>query len=221
MPENAALQDYSELFTSTQAYISGVQEDVRSFVRMMGVDRFSRGDLAALQEVADLHFEKTTNLASVLWQNGLLGICRRVRAAPVLLHGRRRAVPLSAGRRHLRAASVPRVRRRGNPARARGFRRRAETRSRATRRPFPAPRRTAARAATTRSPAARRSRNPARRGCDSRPRPPDYAAGDVIDDRFEILEVLGQGGFSKVYRVRDDVEGKERALKLFNTAAGL
>ena len=32
--------------------------------------------------------------------------------------------------------------------------------------------------------------------------------------------MLGQGGFSKVYRVRDDVEGKERALKLFNTAAG-
>src|SRR6201987_5092529 len=59
MPENAALQEYSELFTSTQAYISGVQEDVRSFVRMMGVDRFSRGDLSALQEVADLHFEKT------------------------------------------------------------------------------------------------------------------------------------------------------------------
>jgi serine/threonine protein kinase len=45
-------------------------------------------------------------------------------------------------------------------------------------------------------------------------------AGDLIDDRFEVLEVLGQGGFSKVYRVRDDVEGKERALKLFNTAAG-
>src|SRR5580692_6475968 len=73
MPQNAALHDYSELFTSTQAYISGVQEDVRSFVRMIGVDRFSRGDLEALQEVADLHFEKTTDLASVLWQNGLLG----------------------------------------------------------------------------------------------------------------------------------------------------
>src|SRR5215813_5144667 len=73
MPKNAALQNYSELFTSTQAYISGVQEDVRSFVRMIGVDRFSRGDLEALQEVADLHFEKTTDLASVLWQNGLLG----------------------------------------------------------------------------------------------------------------------------------------------------
>src|SRR5579864_4483760 len=73
MPENAALQDYSELFTSTQAYISGVQENVRSFVRMMGVDRFSRGDLTALQEVADLHFQTPTNLAAVLWQNGLLG----------------------------------------------------------------------------------------------------------------------------------------------------
>jgi class 3 adenylate cyclase len=73
MPRHAALHDYSELFTSTQAYISGVQEDVRSFARMIGVDRFPRADLEALQEVADLHFEKATNLASVLWQNGLLG----------------------------------------------------------------------------------------------------------------------------------------------------
>jgi class 3 adenylate cyclase len=73
MPAGAALHDYSELFTSTQAYISGVQEDVRSFVRMIGADRFSRGDLAAMQEVADLHFQEPTNLASVLWQNGLLG----------------------------------------------------------------------------------------------------------------------------------------------------
>jgi class 3 adenylate cyclase len=73
MPKNAALHDYSELFTSTQAYISGVQEDVRSFVRMIGVDQFPRGDLEALQEVADLHFEEATDLASVLWQNGLLG----------------------------------------------------------------------------------------------------------------------------------------------------
>jgi class 3 adenylate cyclase len=73
MPQNAALHDYSELFTSTQAYISGVHEDVRSFVRMIGVDQFPRADLEALQDVADLHFEKATNLASVLWQNGLLG----------------------------------------------------------------------------------------------------------------------------------------------------
>ncbi|HJY58766.1 MAG TPA: serine/threonine-protein kinase, partial [Streptosporangiaceae bacterium] len=48
----------------------------------------------------------------------------------------------------------------------------------------------------------------------------DYAVGDVIEDRFEVLDVVGQGGFSKVYRVRDDVEGEERALKLFDSAAG-
>ncbi len=48
----------------------------------------------------------------------------------------------------------------------------------------------------------------------------DYAVGDVLEGRFEILDVLGQGGFSKVYRVRDDVEGEERALKLFDSAAG-
>ena len=48
----------------------------------------------------------------------------------------------------------------------------------------------------------------------------DYAVGDVIDDRFEILEIIDQGGFSKVYRVCDDVEGEERALKLFDNAAG-
>ena len=47
-----------------------------------------------------------------------------------------------------------------------------------------------------------------------------YAVGDVIDGRFEILDVLGQGGFSTVYRVRDDVEAEERALKLFDNAAG-
>jgi serine/threonine protein kinase len=48
----------------------------------------------------------------------------------------------------------------------------------------------------------------------------DYEVGDVIDDRFEILGILGQGGFSKVYRVRDEVEDEERALKLFDNAMG-
>ena len=35
-----------------------------------------------------------------------------------------------------------------------------------------------------------------------------------------VWSVLGQGGFSKVYRVRDEVEDEERALKLFDNAAG-
>jgi uncharacterized protein (TIGR02653 family) len=48
----------------------------------------------------------------------------------------------------------------------------------------------------------------------------DYTVGDMIDGRFEILDVLGQGGFSKVYRVRDELEGEERAFKLFDSAVG-
>lgn len=48
----------------------------------------------------------------------------------------------------------------------------------------------------------------------------EYQVGDEIADRFEVLEILGSGGFSRVYRVQDSVEGKERALKLFENAAG-
>jgi uncharacterized protein (TIGR02653 family) len=48
----------------------------------------------------------------------------------------------------------------------------------------------------------------------------EYAVGDLIDDRFEILEVLGRGGFSTVYRVLDRVEEEERALKIFENASG-
>ncbi|MDW3214980.1 MAG: BREX system Lon protease-like protein BrxL [Ilumatobacteraceae bacterium] len=48
----------------------------------------------------------------------------------------------------------------------------------------------------------------------------DYSVGDQIGGRFEVEELLGSGGFSKVYRVRDVVEGEVRALKLFDNAAG-
>ena len=195
MPQNAALHDYSELFTSTQAYISGVQEDVRSFVRMIGVDRFPRSDLMALQEVADLHFEEATDLASVLWQNGLLGYVDEA--------GQRRFYslgdveefhfPPEVGTYVLHPCLVHAVG---------GIRhvppdRHTRTKISDTELPGPDP-------AEVRSPARARI----------------YAVGDVIDGRFEILQVLGQGSFSKVYRVNDDVEGQERALKLFDNAAG-
>lgn len=48
----------------------------------------------------------------------------------------------------------------------------------------------------------------------------DYAVGDTIAGRFEVLARLGEGGFSKVYKVRDVVEDEVRALKLFDNAAG-
>ena len=202
MPPNAALHDYSELFTSTQAYISGVQEDVRSFVRLIGVDRFSRADLEALQEVADLHFEKATDLASVLWQNGLLGYVDE--------SGRRRFYsmgdveefhfPPDVGTYVLHPCLVYTVGGiRHVPADPAGAADAPHTR------PFTS---------------AERHDLPAQARSSAGTKAADYAVGDIIDGRFEILDVVGQGGFSKVYRVRDDVEGEERALKLFNTAAG-
>ena len=222
MPKNAALHDYSELFTSTQAYISGVQEDVRSFVRLIGVDRFSRADLEALQEVADLHFEKATDLASVLWQNGLLGYIdesarRRFYSMgdvedfhfppdvgtyvlhPCLVH-------TVGGIQHVRADS-PRAgnTRRTGPLTIPEFNDLPEASA-------PAPPSGGSRAFPAPDPAEVRS--------SVRAKAADYAVGDVLEGRFEILDVLGQGSFSKVFRVRDDVEGQERALKLFDSAAG-
>jgi len=224
MPANAALQEYSELFTSTQAYISGVQEEVRSFVQMMGVDRFSRADLTALQEVVDQHFEKATNLAAVLWQNGLLGYVdesgrRRFYslsdverfhyppdAATYVLHpclvyavgGIKHVREDSGGKRRRARRFTPPERKDLSPAQA-AAPRRGNGLTRALPTPDPdevgSPAMAAGKAA-------------------------EYTAGDVVDDRFEILQKLGQGGFSKVYRVRDDVEDKERALKIFDSAAG-
>jgi len=47
-----------------------------------------------------------------------------------------------------------------------------------------------------------------------------FAQGEVIDGRFEVLQELGEGGFSTVYKVRDTVENEERALKVFKDASG-
>jgi len=207
MPANAALHNYSELFTSTQAYISGVQEDVRSFVRMIGVDRFPRADLVALEEVADLHFEKATDLAAVLWQNGLLGYVDET--------GRRRFYsmgdveqfhfPPEVGTYVLHPCLVHAV---GGIRHVREGSGGAE------------PRRTRLLPATSGGGEALPEPDPSEVLSSAGGKAADYAVGDVIDDRFEILQLAGQGGSSKVYRVRDDVEGAERALKLFDSAAG-
>jgi uncharacterized protein (TIGR02653 family) len=47
-----------------------------------------------------------------------------------------------------------------------------------------------------------------------------YTVGDLIGERFEVLKILGQGGFAQVYKVLDRLEGEERAFKLFENAAG-
>ena len=222
MPKNAALHNYSELFTSTQAYISGVQEDVRSFVRMIGVDRFSRADLVALQEVADLHFEKATDLASVLWQNSLLGYVDEAgrnrfysmgdieefhfppEVGTYVLHPC--LVNAVGGIRHVPPDLT-------GPGDARGTRR------------LPSAERNALPWASGAAPLSGRSQalpepDPAEIRSSVDAKAADYTVGDVLDGRFEIIRLLGQGSFSKVYRVRDEVEDEERALKLFYSAAG-
>ncbi len=48
----------------------------------------------------------------------------------------------------------------------------------------------------------------------------DYQPGDQIGGRFDVIDHLGSGGFSRVYKVMDVVEHEVRALKLFETASG-
>ena len=43
----------------------------------------------------------------------------------------------------------------------------------------------------------------------------DFEPGAVIDGRYEVRELLGRGGFSRVYRVYDPVMDDEFALKIF------
>src|SRR5215475_4140113 len=205
MPKNAALQNYSELFTSTQAYMTGIQEEVRSFVRMIGVDRFRRVDLGALREMTDMNFEKATDLASVLWQNGLLGYVDE--------SGRRRfysmgdieqfhfppevgtyvlhpcLVATVGGIRHVRGDST-------GPGEARRTR------------PLPSAERSDLPGASGDAPSsgdrqALPEPDPAEVRSSAGTKAADYAVGDVLEDRFQIMDVIGQGGFSKVYRVRD------------------
>jgi hypothetical protein len=233
MPENAALHDYSELFTSTQAYINGVQDDLRSFVRLIGVDRFARADLEALQEVADLHFQQATDLASVLWQNGLLGYVDET--------GRRRFYSMGdveefhfppdvdtfvlhpclvyaiGGIRHLpgNSTGASGTAGFGGTAGFAGTRTSRSTSAEGGHHPGPA------RAAPS-SDGSRALPEPDPAELSSSPgaKAADYAIGDVLEGRFEIVDILGRGGFSKVYRVHDEVEGEDRALKLFDSAAG-
>jgi serine/threonine protein kinase len=223
MPQHAALHNYSELFTSTQAYITGVQEDIRSFVRMIGADRFSRADLVALQEVADLHFEKATDLASVLWQNGLLGYVDET--------GRRRFYsmgdieefhfPPEVSTYVLHPClvhAVGGIQHVSPDAAADGDIR--HTRPLVSGERSDAPAETSATPPDLSSSHALPEPDASEVRYSTGAKAAEYAAGDVIEDRFHILQVLGQGSFSKVYRVRDDVEGEERALKLFDNAAG-
>ena len=47
-----------------------------------------------------------------------------------------------------------------------------------------------------------------------------YEPGDVIDDKYEVRQILGGGGFSTVYRCYWPMGDCERAVKVFKTTGG-
>jgi tRNA A-37 threonylcarbamoyl transferase component Bud32 len=180
--------------------------------------------------MADSHFERATDLASVLWQNGLLGYVDE--------NGQRRFYSLGdveefhfppdvgtyvlhpclvyavGGIQHVGPGQDGLT---GQGGRITALDRRVSkaTTPEPSDPPGPsvaAPPSSGSRALPEPDPAELRSPAGAKAA--------EYAVGDVLEGRFEILDVLGRGGFSKVYRVHDDIEGEDRALKLFDSAAG-
>lgn len=73
MPSDAAFRDYSQVYTSTQAYINQVDDQLRHLIQRIGVDRFPRESLDQLRDSANTQWDSRSDLPSVLWQNGLLG----------------------------------------------------------------------------------------------------------------------------------------------------
>jgi hypothetical protein len=77
MPANAARHGYSEVYTSTMEYLSGIDQQVREIIREVGYDRFSQEELELIEMRASDRFDSATSFPSVLWQNGLLGYVER------------------------------------------------------------------------------------------------------------------------------------------------
>src|SRR6266498_969325 len=73
MPKDAARNEYTEVYTSTLEYLTGIDQQIRDIIREVGRDRFSREELELVSMQADGKFDSSTSLPSVLWQNGLLG----------------------------------------------------------------------------------------------------------------------------------------------------
>ena len=73
MPGNAGQFDYSETYTSSREYVQDVRDQLRDLVGTVRFDRFTQTELGVLQDLASQEYGIATDLASVLWQNGLLG----------------------------------------------------------------------------------------------------------------------------------------------------
>jgi hypothetical protein len=64
----------ADLYVGRHAYIRDeIVEGLRDALLLLGVDRFDAPTLQAARDLLRQHFDGQTDLATVLWQNGLLG----------------------------------------------------------------------------------------------------------------------------------------------------
>ena len=73
LPPNAARHGYSEAYTAGDEYSRGVKEDLVQAIRRVGTDVLSEQRLQALSAELQAHFETTSDILSIMWQNGLVG----------------------------------------------------------------------------------------------------------------------------------------------------
>jgi hypothetical protein len=77
-PTKSGQHGYADLYVGRHAYIRDeIVDGLREALLLLGVDRFDAPTLQAARELLRQHFDGQTDLATVLWQNGLLGFVGR------------------------------------------------------------------------------------------------------------------------------------------------
>jgi hypothetical protein len=73
-PAKSGQHGYAEFYVGSHAYLRDeIVEGLRAALLTLGTDRFDAPSLHAARDLLRQHFDGQTDLATVLWQNGLLG----------------------------------------------------------------------------------------------------------------------------------------------------
>ena len=77
-PQQSGRYGYADLYVGSHAYIrDDLVEALRQSLLLLGVDRFDAPSLRCARDLLQQHLDGQTDLATVLWQNGLLGFVGR------------------------------------------------------------------------------------------------------------------------------------------------
>jgi len=74
-PKFSARHDYHELYTAGQEYISSKASLIKSIIRKIGAEIFTRDNIQVVQTEQSIEKFNAADVFSILWQNGLIG-CR-------------------------------------------------------------------------------------------------------------------------------------------------